>query len=120
NRERASVAESRDRARPGRPRAARRRGCVPAGRRGALHSMSWLLPFLPFRPEKAFESVKPLGPEAFVEAKPGGGRGQRSGLQSAHVTATLYGATDEPCPLEDLHVLGGGGERHGQRLRELT
>src|SRR5437667_10703553 len=95
---------SRARARPGRRCAAGPRWYVPVERWRALHSGSSLGSFLLAGLEEVLQSVEASGPEPLVEGKPVGGGGERTGVQPAHVAATINGAADQSRPLEDLYV----------------
>ena len=67
-----------------------------------------------------FEPVEAIGPKAFVEAKPGVGRRERSGLQTAKVRASEDPSLDEARGLEHFDVLRSSRERHLERRAELA
>ena len=70
--------------------------------------------------EEPVEGIQTLGPEAFVEAQPLMGTGERSGFEAAQMGAAAHLATDQPGILQRLDVLGGGGERDREGFRELA
>ena len=69
--------------------------------------------------QEPVERIEAVGPEAFVEAQPFVGAGERPGLEAAEMGAAAHLAADQAGVFQRLDVLGGGGERHREGLGEL-
>jgi hypothetical protein len=70
--------------------------------------------------EEAFEAIQTVGPEAFVEAQPLLGAGERAGIKAAQVGAATNLAADQPGTLQCLDVLRGGREGDCEGLGKVT
>lgn len=69
--------------------------------------------------EQAFEFIEAAGPELLVFGEPLVRGGEGRGFEAAEVCSSAAGAAEETGVLEGLEVLGGGGQRHVERLGEL-
>src|SRR6185437_1921280 len=65
------------------------------------------------------QNVEAGGPEALVEGEPLMRGLERARVEAAHVGPPAHLALDQACALEDLDVLRGRGQRHGEGLGEL-
>ena len=70
--------------------------------------------------QKPFEHAEAIGPEALVEAQPFVRAGQRAGIEPAIMGPTAHIAPDQPRIFQSLDMLGGRGERYGERRGELA
>ena len=70
--------------------------------------------------EVLLKAVEAAAPEALVEGEPILGRTESVGVEVHHTAASAALAADERGALEDVEVLGYGGERDGVRLGDLA
>src|SRR5690554_1535894 len=66
--------------------------------------------------ERSLQRVEPLGPVGPIVVEPGVHMGEGLGVQRADVTPTFDPSVDEPGLLQNLDVLGDGGQRDWQRI----
>jgi hypothetical protein len=74
---------------------------------------------LSVRTKKSLERIEAPGPEALIKREPRLRIGEWAGLKPAAVRATADSPMNESGALKYADVLGGGRERHRQRLRQF-